>query len=156
MPTKPIDLSHFTIRSSYVHDRRQPFAFYTPLKAALLDALQAPLQLDPAATIHWPGIGLGDGGLLTGQTYRVAVRINGVKNVTINKIKRERVSYSHVLLDDDDHIMGWSADLDTSYKVNPSWFWFKLDGEDIAMTDALRAAIKALVPKKTRSPKATP
>lgn len=153
MSTIPVNLADFTIPFSFVCSSTDAFAFYAPLKAAVLDALRAPLGLDPAAEVRWPGAVLGSSGLISGETYRGAVRINGVKAVTINKVRVERISYSYVILDDHDTIMGWSSDLGASYRVTPSWLWFKLHDVEIEMTDARRAAIKALAPKKTRAKK---
>jgi hypothetical protein len=153
MSIVPLDLAHFTIPFSCVHDADKVFAFHAPLKAAVLDALREPLALDPATELHWPGIALGSAGLIDGATYRGALRINGVKEVTINKLKVERVFYSYVLIDEHDDIKGWSADLSAAYSTKPSWLWFKLHNADLEMTDARRAAIKSLAPKKPRAKK---
>lgn len=153
MSTIPVNLADFTIPFSFVCSSTDAFAFYAPLKAAVLDALREPLALDPATELHWPGAVLGSAGLISGEIYRGAVRINGVKALTINKVRVERISYSYVLLDAHDDIKGWSADLSAAYSTKPSWLWFKLHDAEIEMTDARRAAIKALAPKKLRAKK---
>lgn len=153
MHTHPVDLADFTIPFSYAHDAKVIDCYSQPIKAALDDALRQALGIAPEARLRCPSMGMGYNGLLDGETYRGAIRINGVVSATVSKRKVHHVSFSFVILGGDDAILGWSRDLDIRYKDKPDWVWFMGDYEEIEMTDAMRDIIKSLAPKKTRAKK---
>lgn len=141
-----VDLAGFTI--PFVYAGGDVFDYGTRF-AAIRDAL----DLDPRCEPRYRGAGMSHvGAFAGGRSYQGAIRINGLHKRKVGAARVESVSYS-VVIRDGDEILGWSGDLDASYPTKPSDLWFTLDGVELPMTDALRAAIKALVPKKARVPK---
>ena len=153
MTTLPYNLPDFTVPFTYTHDDKDSFTYVDIIKQAVGDAARAVLGVGDEAELWMASMGMSSMGLVDGVTYRGAIRINGLNRLTVNKQKVDRLSYSFVLLDDVDQVVGWSGDLDAKYTVKPSWVWFRIQGVDLELTDAQRAAIKALVPKKPRAKK---
>ena len=147
MSAKALNPAHFPVRFPCTYHARDHFSYKQSIQDALSGLLREPLGIDPAAEVYWYGVCPNNMELVDGATYRGAIRINSLLKTA------KTVSYSYILLDDDDQVVDWSDDLRASYATKPSAFWFRINGKHIKMTDDMRAAIKSLVSKKPPPPR---
>lgn len=145
-----VDPAHFTIPFGFVGASLEN---HRPLSSAIRDALALDPSLDSSCSFFEE---VGPAPLEADRCYQARLRVNGIyKPKTIpGRPQRETIAYSYLVFDDEGAVIAWSCDLDTRYSASKSGYVsFHVDHVEIAMTDALRAAIKALVPKKPRAKK---
>jgi hypothetical protein len=145
-----VDPTHFTIPFTFTGASH---ANHRPLAHAIRDALELDPSLDSACSFFEE---VGPAPLEADRCYQARLRVNCIyKPKTIpGRPQRETIAYSYLVFDDAGDVIAWSCDLDTNYTVSKGGYVsFHVNHVEIEMTDALRAAIKALVPKKPRAKK---
>jgi hypothetical protein len=146
MATIPIDINEFCVPFIHTGDA---FDY-----ASQLEAVRAALGLDPGLKPYYREAGMTNLGTFTPNAgYDGKLRINAIQSVTKKGTKVHTIQCSFVLYEDG-ALKAWSRDLDDTSPYKPLGVWFRNpDSSELEMTDALRAAIKALVPKKPRAKK---